>query len=140
VRKLPTKPSPPPINEALRAHLTRIQFDLSLGKTHIACLVWVEYVNRTDSYVDTHKIPNLGMRRTFGLNMAATVGLLERGLIWHRPTSSEEFAKTVKEHGAFKGWAEVYGLTRAGELVRDLLKEAGIWQEYAAMLPAEKSA
>lgn len=136
MRKLPAKPSPPPINEALRAHLTRIQFDLSLGKTHIACLVWVEYVNRTDSYIDTHKIPDFGMRRTFGLNMAAAVGLLERGLIWHDPQPSED----MKGREVFKGWAKVYGLTKAGELVRDLLKEAGIWQEYAAMLPAEKSA
>ena len=35
------------VNEALRAHVTRVGFDLSLGKTHIATLVWIGVATST---------------------------------------------------------------------------------------------
>lgn len=96
------------VNEELRQHVTRVGFDLSLGRTHIAALVMLD----------------APFQRSFSHFVGGARGLQERGLVWHRmpPNNKTSIRK-------------IWGITKAGELVKDLLKEAGIWQEYEAALP-----
>lgn len=110
----------PSTNEALRAHVTRTGFDLNLGKTHIAALVYVDTCCKCNQHI--HRPYGFGVRDMFvtGVN-----GLISRGLVWHRdPVDS---LKTP--------WNQIYGLTKAGKLVRGLLKESGLWDEYSFPLP-----
>lgn len=94
-------------NDMLRSHVTGIAFNLTLGKTHIAALVRLEEIG-----AGTRKDLRLGNFIT-GVN-----GLLTRGLVIHVNQS-------------------VWQITPAGRLVLELLREAGIHQEYAVGAPAE---
>lgn len=110
------------LNGALRAHVTRVGFDLTLGKTHIAALVYLNESIRQRRYIRTG-----GDQRRFGFSHFATGihGCEDRGLVIHhwRPEKKNEGLK----------WH--YTITKAGKLVISLLQEAGIYQEYADALP-----
>lgn len=111
-------------NEALRAHVTRVGFDLTLGKTHIAALVLLNESLRRNDWIST-QVASVGYRRTFSLFVPGVHGLQDRGLVIHnRP-----------ERGSRKRLRQIWVITKAGKLVIDLLREAGIYQEYADALP-----
>lgn len=124
---------PPPVNEALRSHVTSAKFVLTLGATHIACLVRIERDLQRDRTIDEDLAagiirswdPAIGhpLRRAFRHGSAA--GLIARGLITH----------TMPAH---RGWrpSQIWTITPAGWAVITLLREAGIWQEYTDALPA----
>lgn len=110
------------VNEALRSHVTRVGFDLTLGKTHIAALVYLNESIKQRRQFDTR--PRFGAPRAFGFFASGARGLGERGLVVHH------FKPDVRN----KGLGPHYTITKAGKLVVDLLKEAGIYQEYADSL------
>src|SRR5438034_998622 len=60
-------------------------------------------------------------------------GLIDRGLIEH--IIPDHYRAPGVNSGHLRP-EQVWRITRAGQLVIDLLKEAGIWGEYAAALPA----
>lgn len=104
-------------NETLRQHVTGTAFLLSLGKTHITALVLLD-----------HGIRNKTVGVTgFSHFITGVHGLKDRGLIEHHYVDMR--GRRAKDH-----IGRHYSLTKAGRLVRDLLKEAGLWQEYEAGL------
>lgn len=107
-------------NDLLRSHVTRVGFDLSLGKTHVAALVMLDIALKSRRHVDTRH----PMLRTW---VPAMHGLGDRGLVEHRHAlDSRGYAKP--------GLNPHYRITKAGRLVIGLLKEAGIYQEHADLL------
>jgi hypothetical protein len=117
-------------NDLLRAHVTRVGFDLSLGKTHVAALVLLNESLSQRRYIPSHKSPDPIARRTFSWFASGLQGCCQRGLVLHHYRHDKRDAG-MKWH---------YTITRAGKLVIDLLKEAGIYQEYADALPAREGA
>lgn len=92
------------MNAALREHVTSHGFVLTLAKTQIAMLEAL--ANQRE-----------GSSRFF---IPATRGLIERGLIEHRPSVGEPLT--------MGNLHLCYPLTRAGELVFELLVESGLAQ------------
>lgn len=129
------------MNETFRAAVTETGFVLNLGKTHIAALVWIDCCLRYDhgaphvrSYDRTpqrdreHPLGRAHSNFKGGVN-----GLQERGLIvWTNPL-------TIKLPRGRSHWTElparrIWKITPAGRLVIGLLKEAGLYEEYASAL------
>lgn len=125
------------VNDALRNHVTRVGFDLTLGKTHVAALVYIDVMIRASraqakvktgrAYIDTRAVVDLNKRRAHSHFATGTSGLIERGLIVHlyQPAFGQ---RTPAFHRAFK-------ITPAGRFAIGLLREAGLYDEYAACLP-----
>lgn len=113
-----------PDNDLLRAHVTRVGFDLTLGKTHIAALVVLNESLRQKRYIRTTQTP-VGMRRTFAHFASGMEGCITRGLVVHH----------YNEKHRDDGLRWHYTITTAGKLVIGLLTEAGLYQEYADALP-----
>lgn len=112
------------VNNLLRSHVTGAAFHLTLGKTHIAALVHLEEKLAADLTANEYvkqpreKTPHLGNFTT------GAAGLVARGLVAHTyPTSGA--------HWADERFSAYWQITPAGRLVLQLLREAGIWQEYA---------
>ena len=126
-----SKPKRPNPNELLHAHVTRVGFDLSLGRTHIAALVYLDlsFAHNRTWHDEWNGTPYGGAFRNF---IGGIRGLQERGLVLWRDTTNEERAK--KEAAGVK-YPYTYSFTRAGEIVVDLLKESGVYAEYAVVLP-----
>lgn len=116
-------------NDLLRAHVTRVGFDLSMGKTHIAALVYLNECLRQKRYIPHNRTTVLdpGRYRAFSHFASGIGGCCERGLVLHHYRADKK--------GKNDGLKWHYTITRAGRLVIDLLKEAGIYQEYADALP-----
>lgn len=115
-------------NLLLREHLTRVGFDLSLGKTQIAALVALDIALDRGTPLPTG-------RQHFGRNIlsswaTAVHGLIDRGLVLHHWT------KDPKTGHAMEGLRHHYTITRAGDLVLELLEEAGLYEEYVATVDA----
>lgn len=110
-----------PRNEMLRAHVTGTAFQLTLGKTHIAALVHLEEVISAGltggEAVRTRKPPGLG---NF---VGGASGLIARGLVTHAMPETNDVSGLP--------FSTFWQITPAGRLVLELLRECGIWQEYA---------
>lgn len=125
---------PDDVNDALRAHVTRVGFDLTLGKTHVAALVYIDQQLKRKGYFRT---PVTGPYRKAYANFASGAhGLMDRGLLEHLIASdvhalSQYRQKYKREMPPNRVWR----ITSAGRLVIALLKEAGIYQEYLDALP-----
>lgn len=115
------------MNEALRQHVTRVGFDLTLGKTHVAALVYLDFCTRNRTTLNTAGIG----RNIFSWFVPGIRGCGDRGLVVHHYD-----AEASNKKGDHLG--KHYTITPAGKLVIGLLKEAGIWQEYEAALPVQK--
>jgi hypothetical protein len=125
------------VNELLREHVTRVGFDLSLGHTHIAALVELDLSMKYKRHI---RIPR-GHRlsRAHSLFSHATSGLIERGLVIHH-YNAKEAQRGMRDTSKDKGLAPHYTITAAGRMVIGLLKEAGIFDDYAqAFVVPEKS-
>lgn len=129
------------INESLREHVTRIGFNLSLGKTHIAALVSIDnLLKRNVSTIEElnsggYKL-NMRMPRVFNLFVSGQRGLVERGLVSYIADQRRKPGENISSMRPRRIWR----ITPAGRLVIMLLKEAGIYQEYVAMMPARERA
>lgn len=120
------------MNDLLRSHVTRVGFDLSLGKTHIAALVYLDVMIRARSQGVGMHVTDLALRRTFAHFAGGARGCIERGLLLHH-YDERYSARGPIRHRDHLG--RHYTITKAGKLVLALLREAGIYQEYAAALP-----
>lgn len=128
-------------NLALRRHVTRVGFQLTLGKTHIAALVYLDaLLTRQGDWArkdERHfRAGSLGydMDRTdhdFARFVPGVRGLIDRGLV-ARPHGQNLTREMTT--------SEIWEITPAGRLVIGLLKESGIWAEYASALPAPAEA
>lgn len=124
---------PDEINDALRAHVTRVGFDLTLGKSHIATLVWIDQMLKQRRHIRT---TNAGSyRRAFSNSAVGSHGLQDRGLIEH--TTPDYKGWRAKGHSTDSYPVNrIWKITKAGRLVIALLKEAGIYDEYLDAMPA----
>lgn len=122
-------------NDLLRAHVTRVGFDLSLGKTHIAALVYLDQCLKQKRYIphrvqdlsfpDNTQLPARAFGRAFSMFATGMHGCQDRGLVIHHWNPKHK-NDGLKWH---------YTITKAGKIVIALLSEAGIYQEYADALP-----
>lgn len=112
-------------NDALRAHVTRVGFDLSLGRTHIAALVFLNECLARKCYLDTRTSPI----RAFSNFSTGSRGLIERGLVTHESWKRAP-GRRVPMH-------QVWKITKAGRAAITLLREAGIYDEYASAIPIQ---
>lgn len=110
-------------NEPLRSHVTRVGFNLTIGRTHIAALV---YLNESfqRGYMNAHKGAE-SHRRLFNLFATGMAGCQTRGLVVHH------YDYDHRDEGL--QWH--YTITRAGQLIIELLRESGLYAEYAGALP-----
>lgn len=120
------------INPGLRDHVTRVGFNLSLGRTHIAALVELDISLQRDEYINTVHSAK-AYRFAFRNDIVGRQGLEDRGLIIHHSDAHPEPGEN------FIPRRRLFTITEAGKAVITLLKEAGIYQEYAAALPAPRS-
>lgn len=131
------------MNEQLRAHVTRVGFDLQISRTAIAVLVYLnllhqdkvgersvvryQYSTWQSRYIDQNWI--------VGFN-----GLQKRGLLTHHFSPYKHYhGKNLVECPAHdpRNLKDFYTITKAGQAVIVLLKEAGLYEEYAkAIIPA----
>lgn len=107
-------------NELLREHVTSTGFALTLGKTHVASLVML------DTAI-THKSSSVDLLRGRNNFVSGIHGCIDRGLVEHHYQ-----AKWQNRPGNHLG--RHYSITKAGRLVIALLKEAGLYQEYAGFV------
>lgn len=130
----------------LRAHVTRTGFDLSLGKTHIAALVWLEELRRHKWESTNFRRPSKGsMGRAFNNFVSGMRGLQDRGLVEHHYDRDRAlaFGRTNptrrREDGVLqiKHDPKTWKITKAGKLVIGLLKESGLYDEYADQIRPE---
>lgn len=123
------------MNKNLRDHVTRVGFNLSLARTHIAALV---HLNESmERHIDARKVslPPSPLRHLF--NLPGMHGLIDRGLVIHHfnKRAQKNFLKPE-----WQGMKHHYTITRAGELAIELLREAGLYDEYRSALGLEKTA
>jgi hypothetical protein len=110
------------MNRALRGHVTRVGFDLTLGTRHIASLVWLAEILAAEQKAER----SMWIAKRGGVwshHAQGTAGLITRGLILH------EYPGDKLPMSAY------YKITRAGHHVIGLLREAGIYDDYATQLP-----
>lgn len=121
------------VNELLREHVLRTGFSLTLAKTQIAALVELHAAISRETWFRTGELSPTW--RAFHASWVSGVsGLERRGLVRHvYHQNAAEYAGRPMEMPVSKSWQ----FTRAGELVIELLKEAGIYQHYATAMPAE---
>ena len=127
------------MNESLRAHVTRVGFDLTLAKSAIAALVYIDQVLRNKRDALAVEEPRTGpMRRTFALFAGGARSLIERGLITHtmpaKGDAARAYVKDANEVPHYYWDEDTYQITEAGRLVIGLLHETGIYEEYARHL------
>lgn len=113
------------MNDLLRDHVTRVGFDLSLGRTHVAGLVYLNESLAQRRYIPSNRVVSPTARRAFACFASGISGCISRGLVLHH----------YREDKRDDGLKWHYTITRAGKLVIDLLKETGLYQEYADALP-----
>lgn len=115
------------INAALRDHVTGAAFTLTLRKTHISTLAYIDWRLTYDTTIDEFVKYDYVTVPHF---ISGTEGLIRRGLLLHFDPYPP---RTNTSHARF---SEFYQITDAGRLVIGLLKEAGLWQEHAAAFPS----
>jgi hypothetical protein len=120
------------MNELLRRHVTSVEFTLSLKKSHIRSLVYIDTMIRLSrddpSYWIDQRFSVTGRRDTF---VAGARGLEDRGLVTHHWPARRPGETHAPFHRCWK-------MTRAGRLVKSLLQETGQWQEFEKELPEPK--
>lgn len=133
------------INEALRAHVTSAKFVLTLGGTHIAALARIVADladdRSTDDMLKDNRAgrplrqvdPPVGHPLRSAFRAPGVGGLITRGLVTH--TMPYPRGKR-RDTGDWRP-SEIWHITEAGHAVITLLREAGIWQEYAGALAPE---
>lgn len=112
-------------NEQLRQHVTRVGFDLTLGKTHVAALVMLDVSIRSKQWMSSRG-------PMFRMLVPALHGLEDRGLVVHH--YDDRYSSRGRLHAKDEPRRH-FTITKAGRLVIGLLKESGVWDEYAAYLP-----
>jgi hypothetical protein len=116
------------INAALRDHVTGSAFSLTLRKTHISTLAYLDWRLAQDK--SANEFCRDGDYVGLPFFVSGVSGLIRRGLVLHFDPYPP---RTDTSHAKF---SEFYQITEAGRLVIGLLIEAGLWQEAAAAYPA----
>lgn len=131
-------------NELLRDHVTSTAFSLNLGKTHVAALVRLDLELAAEVQIHSHHIGPNAYGRLHRNDVTGRSGLVSRGLVVHVfEQNAHKYVVKEGDESIFRIGAidhermpvgDCWNITRAGRLVCDLLKECGIYQEYAGPL------
>lgn len=134
------------INPLLREHVTSAAFVLSLGKTHVAALVRLDLELAAEVRLrpSSLRIGGVPHARLHSHDIPGRDGLVRRGLVAHvyelnkhkyvvKPGDDSRYVVGVVDLDRMPV-GQCWNITRAGRLVADLLKEAGLYQEYAGPL------
>ena len=120
-------------NPELRQHVTRVGFDLSLPKTAIGALVIIDNWTQQDDGImrrihDARRAGNNSvlLRAMDSGFIGGARALQYRGLVTHTPSKDKRTDRPMRSY---------WKLTKAGRLVRDLLKESGVWDDFLAEIP-----
>lgn len=143
-----------PLNGALRDHVSRYAFVLSLRPSHIAALVHVERLTRLEPagprVTHAQSSANRGDPRPYRKDPDGTVrllarldsafvpgvrGLRERGLVEHHYQPDTRSEHDRWKSGDSRPFGDHYEITSAGWHVIGLLKGAGLWQAYLDSMP-----
>lgn len=114
------------MNAALREHVTRVGFNLTLGKTHIAALVLISEYWAKDLRYHAHGSP-------WSQWITGNQGCRARGLTWHQPHDTRGIPVDQRPLPS-----AYFGVTTAGQYTIGLLAEAGIWQDYLDLIERHK--
>lgn len=127
------------MNELFREHVTSVGFSLTLGKTHIAALVELDHelkLNLPDPLRINYAVHVMLRPRelppAFNHSCTGHDGLIRRGLIEHLVSPRDIGPGVYLGHLPPR---RVWRITPAGRLAINILKEAGIYQEWAQYLP-----
>lgn len=126
-----------PVNVALRSFVTNTSFNLSLRRTHIEALIWIDHDHaRNMALMEAWKAAQVEAAQ-LGFRLSGRNAHLFRPDIavphmsppssWN--TSCGALSRrglVTNDNSRHSGWRT----TEAGSLVIALLKEAGLWQEY----------
>lgn len=116
-------------NTALRQWARGISFTIAMGRRQVFTLISLhlsaEHKHGTLLVGDRHRI--------MSHFIISTHCLVDRGLVIAHVWNDE---KLQGQGAADRTYKELWSLTRAGELVIELLKEAGIYEEVKAELEA----
>lgn len=119
------------MNPLLRDHVQRVGFDLQLRQSQIEVLVWLNESSasaRSEDRFHTRAVRNF---------VGPAQGLGRRGLVAH--VYDEVAARYAPERPPGDlPLRSYYRITRAGELVIELLREAGIYEEHERALFPER--
>lgn len=135
------------MNVNLREHVQRIGFDLSLGRSHIAALVYLEELRKVKWRGDLVRTPSGGrmtdppIKRAFANIVTGFHGLEARGLLIH--TDGHKTAIKTDSSGGLmliQHSPKTWHITPAGRAVIVLLKEAGLYQEFSEQLERKEIA
>ena len=139
-------------NPLLRDHVTSAAFVLSLGKTHVAALVRLdlELAAEVRLHPPALRIGGVPHARLHSHDGPGRDGLIRRGLVAHvYEQNKHKYVVKPGDDSIYVVGAvdldrmpigQCWNITRAGRLVCDLLKECGLYQEYAGpLLPLIKA-
>lgn len=117
-------------NALLRDHITRVGFDLTLTKTQIAVLVYLDLLKReviVEKSFSKLRQPtrplNAYARMIDSSFVTGVTGLTRRGLVRHYHDGHK--------HQNDDHLLMFYTVLKAGEYVIGLLKESGLYEQYA---------
>lgn len=128
-------------NEALREHVTRVGFDLTLSKTQIASLVYLDLAIRNKRTGSDH-VPlnqmNAVARMTRSHLVGGFRGCIERGLVTHHYREPRKDARGFTIQSEFhRPLGTHYTITKAGRLMIGLLHECGLYEDYAGPIGSQ---
>ena len=113
-------------NPTLRGYVTRVSFDLSLSHTQVEALVWLDLMRH---HPMSERPRNPAIRFPIAHDstwfVSAARKLEAKGLVVHR----------FRKGDATQTWNEIWSFTRAGDLMVDLLHEAGLYEDVASRMP-----
>jgi hypothetical protein len=132
------------INPLLRDHVTSAAFVLSLGKTHVAALVRLDLELVAEVRINAFDLGPGEHRRLHRHDVTGMNGLIARGLVVHvYELNKHKYVVKPGDDSIYIAGAvdldrmplgQCWNITRAGQLVCGLLKEAGLYAEYAGPL------
>jgi len=121
----------PKVNTELRQWARGVSFTIAMGRRQVYTLISLHLsANREWNFVS----PGLVGSRHRQMCSFVTSGhcLVDRGLVLAHVWSNKQLTKT----GSSRIVSDLWQLTRAGELVIELLKESGIYEEVRTDLEA----
>lgn len=114
----------PTVNTSLRQWARGVSFTIAMGRRQVFTLVSIEASKDVQASLGVRMLIGDRHRQMCSFVTSARC-LVDRGLVIPHVWLSETLRKESHKHKT----SELWQLSRAGELVIELLKEAGIYQE-----------
>jgi hypothetical protein len=124
-------------NQRLRDYVTRVGFDLTLARSQIAALVLLDVSIKTKRHPGRVYGP---LARSYNFFASGVHALEDKGLVIHHYNEAVSNKALKIGYRGDTGLGPHFTITKAGRLVIGLLKESGLYDEYAEpLLPGLKA-